>query len=238
MQKSATAIAFIAGLIATPGFTRPAIITTDVQTGIILSSNNIDVKQDPYLVGKLSLTFIALNDIMTGDLDPELSLAMPDGQSQNLALLLQDATSSSPTSSLSMSLVAAQIAESPNILRERMTALFRKIGMRATFIETARTTQGLTSWSGYTTNRDIARLTTALILTHDTYAKSLLPKSPTKDDFVWIYQNGMCLSLVKTEQSKRELITVIQGASSEDNCLSASDVALRHNDSRIQKAMN
>jgi D-alanyl-D-alanine carboxypeptidase len=237
MRKSAAVIALIAGLIATPGFTRPSIITTDVKTGIILSSNNIDVKQDPYLVGKLSLTFIALNDIMTGNLDPDLSLTMPDGQSQNFALLLRDATSSSLTSSLSMSFVAAQIAGSPNILRERMTALFRKIGMRATSIKTERTMQGAPIWSGYTTNRDIARLTTSLILTHGTYAKSLLPKSPTQGDFNWIYQNGMCLSLVKTEQSKRELITVIQGASSEDNCLSASNVALRHNDSRIQKAM-
>tara|TARA_Y100000815_G_scaffold275358_2_gene313060 strand:+ start:2301 stop:3035 length:735 start_codon:yes stop_codon:yes gene_type:complete len=214
----------------------PSIIAADVQTGIILSSNNIDVKQDPYLAGKLSLLFIALNDVVTGEIDPDAPVAYPDESEAPFALVLKDAASDSLTSPISITLVASHVAQSPAILNERMTALYRKIGMRATRVETIRTRQGEPSWSGFTTNRDIARLTTALLLTHQEHARKLLPQAT--DVFQgqkgnWIYRDGMCLTVTSTSSKGREMVSVIQGASSEENCAGATQVAIQHNDHRI-----
>lgn len=214
----------------------PSIIAADIQTGIILSSNNIDIKQDPYLTGKLSLLFIGLNDVVTGEIDPDKPITYPDGTRQPFALVLKDAASDSPTSPISITLVAAQVAQSPAILNERMTSLFRKVGMRATRVQTIRTRQGEPSWSGFTTNRDMARLTTALLLTHGDHARKLLPQA--EEDFQvqggnWIYRDGMCLTITGAPHTGRELVSVIQGASSEENCAGATRVAIRHNDKRI-----
>jgi len=211
----------------------PSIISTDTQTGIILSSNNIDVKQDPYVTGKLALIFIALNDIMTEDLDPDEMISLPNGDDLELAFLLKDAASDSLSSPISLTLIAGKVAQSPNILNERMMSLFREVGMRATSLQTIRTRKGEPSWSGFTTIRDIARLTSALMLTHGDYARAILPKSEEK---LWIYRDGLCLAVTSAEHTGRELSTVIQGASSEQNCMSAVDVAVKHNDSRIEAA--
>lgn len=241
MRKSLTAISLALGLLGAPAWAKPAIITVDVGTGIILSSNNIDIKQDPYLVGQLALIFIALNDVMTGDLNPEGKVLMPDGKSKDIAFLLRDASGTGPDSPAAMAILASQVAQSPNILNERMMALFRKVGMRATDIHTTRTSQGGPSWGGYTTNRDIARLMSALVLTHGKYATGILPAAEIhhgaiRPDTIWLYRDGMCVSLSRAEESKRTLVSVVQGASSEENCISASDVALRHNDKRIEGA--
>lgn len=216
---------------------KPSIIASDIDTGIILSSNNIDAKQDPYVTGKLALIFIALNDIMTGDLDPIEDVTYPDGVSLPLAVALKDAASDSLSSPVSITLIAAKIAQSPAILDERTNALFRKVGMRGTRIETIRTRIGEPSWSGFTTSRDIARLVSSLVLTHEQSARALLPLDavgfPDQGDANWIYRDGMCLSLALAPMTKRRIVSVIQGASSEDNCRGAADVAIRHNDSRI-----
>jgi hypothetical protein len=217
----------------------PAIITTDVQTGIILSSNNIDLKQDPYLTGKLALIFIALNDIVTGEIDPDEEISYPDGTSLPFALVLRDAASDSLSSPVSITLTAAKIAQSPAILNERMGALFKKIGMRATRVETIRSRQGEPSWSGFTTTRDMARMTSALLLTHDDYARKLLPQLKSRfreQEGNWIYRDGMCMTVTHAAKSGREMVAVVQGASSEDNCASATEVAIRHNDGRIGAA--
>jgi D-alanyl-D-alanine carboxypeptidase len=236
MRQFLSPFVFASLLAPAAALAEPSIIATDVSTGIILSSNNIDVKQDPYLTGKLALLFIGLNDVVTGEIDPDRMVEYPDGSARPFALVLKDAASDSLSSPISITLVAGHVAQSPAILNERMTALFRKIGMRATKVETIRTRQGEPSWSGFTTNRDIARLTTALLLTHKDHARKLLPQA--SDRFQeqkgnWIYRDGMCLNVTSAASTGRELVSVIQGASSEVNCASATEVAIRHNDNRI-----
>ena len=223
----------VGSFFATAAFSDPAIITSDIQTGIILSSNNIDIKQDPYITGKLALLFIAMNDIMTKDIDLNQELKYPDGDLLSLAEVLQDAASSSLTSPVSITLLAGQVAQSPAILNERMSSLFKTVGMRATRIETVRSKQGEPSWSGFTTARDVARLTSALILTHGKYIEGVLPTRDAPFSGTWLYRDGVCMSTSLAPMTHRKLVTVIQGASSEENCANATLVANSNNDGRI-----
>lgn len=235
MRKTlfATLLGTVSAL-STPAFSDPAIITTDIATGVILSSNNIDIKQDPYIIGKIALLFIALNDVMTGDVDPEMSVDLPGYGEKSFADILSMTMGEFQQSAVATTFAAATIAQSPNILNERMGALFREVGMRGTSIKTTRTRSGEPVWSGFTTSRDIARITTALVLTHGKYAKSLLPRDPQSErDDSWFYRDGMCLMISQAPDTGRSFVSVIHGASTEENCHKAAFVSVQHNDDRI-----
>ena len=225
--------------LATPSFAAPAIIASDVDTGIILSSNNIDKKQTPQLAAKLTIIFVALNDIVTGSLDPDAIILKNDSSKVPLYNVLHDAASTSQTSMQSLALLSTQIAPSPGLMGERFLSLFKQVGMRATLIDSQEAASRITEWGGYTTTRDLARLTSAMMLTHGAYMKSVFPiveadLIDSKDDGVWMYFDGACISVSEGFSTKRRIVTVIQGASSEKNCLGASRVAVNHNDRRIE----
>ncbi len=218
----------------------PSVAVADVETGLVLSANDIDVKRPPELSGVIALTFLVINDMLTGLLDPdEILRGDPIDGTRAYADLAAMATRSDTAEVSARASLAHRIARNPRLLDERISGLMRRIGMRATVMNSLHDTQGAPAWEGHTTARDVLRMTSALVKTHPDITRSLFQRSGFRSrlrEDLWLPRKDGCVLVAMTPRSRRNLAAVIYGAATQGDCLAAAEAAIVLNDQRIENA--
>lgn len=218
--------------------TRFSAMVSDVETGLILTSDRIDSPRDPALMGRLATIALALQDLADGNVEPAEVITMGRSFAHPMTDTLQRAAASGPEHRVALTALVNRIGQNARIYKLRLDGVAEMAGLQATAMRVVRGEDGGPAFEGYTTPRDISRLTASVLRafpdgTKQSFARATANMGAAS---IWLYQDGTCLLAASGPVSGRHLVAVLTGAPDEIECLQTAADLIWRDDARITDA--
>lgn len=218
--------------------TRFSAMVSDVETGLILTSDRIDSPRDPVLLGRLSTIALALQDMADGNVDRHETVTMGRSFAYPLGQTVQMAAASGADHRIALTALVNRIGQNARVYKLRLDGVAEMAGLQATAMHVVRGADGGPAFEGYTTPRDISRLAASVLRafpdgTKQSFAAATASMGAAS---IWLYQDGTCLLAASGPVSGRHLVAVLTGAPDETECLQTAADLIRRDDARITDA--
>ncbi len=218
--------------------TRFSAMVADVGTGFILTADRIDSPRDPALLGRLATLSMAIQDMADGAVrgDEEIRIGRSETATMSEALEMTALGTDGYRSYLTG--VVNRIGQNARVFGLRLDAVEEMADLQATAMRVVRSSDGGPDFDGYSTPRDMVRMTTSLMRAFPDSVDTIF--SPATGNIgsthIWIYEDGMCLLSADGPDSGRPLVALLTGAPDADTCLTTAAKMISRDDGRIMDA--
>jgi D-alanyl-D-alanine carboxypeptidase len=231
---------FISG-VHTAAFAGPRTISgvvADVDTGALLSGSDIDAQVAPDVSARLLILTMAIQDVADGTLNASEPLQISIGKVIPTASAVQIVAEGSDGHRVPLTALVGRIGHNPQIFRERLVALSKRVGMKGTEIEIGRAQDGGPSWQGSSTARDAVRLATSLMRAHGDAARTIFARTvPARvgdaGEEIRMSDGGSCLSVATGPSTKRRFAASVNGAAGPKDCFDLAAAMISQVDARV-----
>jgi D-alanyl-D-alanine carboxypeptidase len=210
-------------------------MVADIETGSILTAEQIDAPRDPVLISRLATITMGIQDIADETLQTSEDLDVRTGDAVNVMTALQATALGEDGYRAPMTALAARIGYNAKLFEDRIRAIGTRVGLRATTVKVVRGADGGPAFEGRTTLRDTVRLATSLLRAHgslvdEVFAPATGNLSTTR---IWMAEDGTCLLVARGPMTGRDMVAGLAGAPSASECFEAAAVLLAEQDQRI-----
>ena len=212
-------------------------IVADVRTAAILSASNIDTPIQPQLMGRMSLITLGIDHLSRN----------PDAMNQTLA----DISETSVINALSIladnpedhldihAFLAKYLVDNSKLFKQKFLNLKSKISLQATKLSISVSENGTPVYKGYTTLRDLARITISLVRAHNDFVKDIFDNATGGEPQVaiWIAEESECILVGQAPNSDRILLSAVSHLADTQTCYETAASNLMNQDLRIFKSL-
>lgn len=229
---------FLLAASATAQESRFSTMVADVQTGLILTADNIDEPRRATLMGRLMTIAMTMQEVSGGTTSGATSLQVTRNKRVSIDQALSETASGLPGYRASMTALANHIGGTVSGYTKALSAAERMTGLEGTAVRIVRGEDGGPAFEGYATPRDMARMATSMLRAHEQDIARVFDRATggAKSAVMWIYQDGMCILAARGPQSHRLLVSALTGAPNEDSCLQTAVRSISDDDKRIAAA--
>lgn len=233
MMKRLLAAA-VSGLLLTQPATaresRFSAIVADTETGHILTAEHIDSPRSAALMGRLLTVAMALEELSRG----VVSLETPLPSSSRTTIPLGDAlelVSTDPDGArVALASIANHVGGSVSGYASGLARVEDRVGLQGTALHVSRGDDGGPDFAGYTTPRDIARLTTSMLRAYGPDIERIFGDAPER---MWLAGDGECLLVEAGPVSRHLFVAALTGAPAASSCRELATRLIRDEDERL-----
>lgn len=231
----AAAMLSFSGMAQAEGFSA---MVSDVETGAILTADQIDAPRSPALMSRLSTITMVIQDLADGTLKRDEKLQVRIGEKTDVITALQSTALGEGSYRAPMTALSARVGLNAQLFDERLAAIRTRVGMQASRVSVVRGADGGPAFEGQTTLRDTLRLATSLVRAHGAEVDEVF--GPATGGLMatrlWMSEDSSCLLVARGPETGRDLAAALTGAPSAAECFDLAADMLSEGDQRLLEA--